>query len=331
MAVYTKLNKSQIRKILMHYPSVPQNHNFSIKGIGMGTVNTYYKISFSNHQIYYLKIDEVCDESRLKNEIRVFENMARFKNQMSFEFPFPLQTQSQKFYIPFLNKFVLLFPEVQGKAIFKKLTTKHLFEIGRKMAELHSIPLKKNVKPHRFSLQGLKSAFKKISPALQKKHPELYSFIKQKLTQLHKNFPKNSPKGLIHADLFPENIHWNKNKLTGIIDFEAAGAGCLFFDICVGIHALCYKNHCFDLKKIKALLKGYHQNKKLSPKDLKNIIFFMEFTSLRFLITRLKDFELPGANPKAINFKDYREYVRRFDEISNLKISLLNLYQNVIA
>ncbi|OVE81347.1 hypothetical protein BVY03_03950 [bacterium K02(2017)] len=319
MAVYTKLNKSQIKAILQNFDSLPSS-DFKYSGVGMGTVNTYYKIVYSPKKIYFLKIDEVGDEKRLKNEINVFKNIKEQSHQLSYQTPYPLKTNSNKYYIPFKNKFVLIFPKVAGKAIFKALQQNHLTQIGQKMGELHLISLNKNIKAHRFCLKGLKQNYKNIQKKLIRKHPQIAKFIDKEFIFLNKNWPKDSSSCLVHADLFPENIHWKNKKFIGMIDFEAAGKGSPLFDLGVSFHALAHDGKQFSKSKIKAILRGYQKKIKLKAKDINMLRYFLRLTSLRFLITRLKDFELPQKSSSAENFKDYRVYLSRCQNINKFFI-----------
>lgn len=315
MGKFTTLSKSQIKKILSNYPQVSQN--YKTEALSMGTVNTYYRISCPGKKVYYLKIDEVGDRVRLKNEITIFRFLNKNRKKLNFDFPSPLQTKSGRFYVENGKKPVLLFTEVAGKSILTSLTPQHLKLVGIKMAELHALKPSKKIKNHRFDLKGLKKNFLKIKKNLQKKHPELVPFISDKLLYLNKKAPKKSALSLIHADLFPDNIHWLGKKPTGIIDFEAAGLGHPLFDICVVFHALCHDGKKFDFKKIRSFMTGYETVKKI---DKTHLFYFMQMTALRFLITRLKDFDLPGLNPKMKDFRNYKDYVLRFEQIPFLSL-----------
>lgn len=316
MGKFTTLSQSQIKNILSHYPQITQK-SCRAQALSMGTVNTYYRISCPGKKIYYLKIDEVGDQTRLKNEIAIFHFLNKNRNKLSFDFPSPLPTKSGKFYVKNGKKPVLLFTEVAGKAILTGLKPQHLKLVGVKMAELHTLKPSQKIKNHRFDLKGLKKNFLKIKKSLQKKRPELTTFISGKLRYLAKNSPKKYKASLIHADLFPDNIHWNGKKLRGIIDFEAAGLGHPLFDICVVFHALCNDGKKFDLNKIRSFIAGYQNVKKI---DKTCFFYFMQMTALRFLITRLKDFDLPALSPKMEDFRNYKDYVVRFEQIPFLSL-----------
>lgn len=318
MGVFTKLDKPQIKKLLSAFPDVPRD-DFKYEGVRVGTVNTYYRIVFPKYQVFYLKIDEVGEERRLKNEIRILNNLYEERRKLSFVFPRPLKTKGERPYIPFRRKFALVFPEVPGKSLFKGLTTGHLKTVGEKMAELHGIDHYKSIRPHRFNMAGLVNVYTAIEPRLAAKHPSLDQMIRKKITLLSSERPTAMKEVLIHADLFPENVHWEHDRFVGMIDFEAAGRGAPLFDICVAIHSFCLKKNRLDPSKASALLAGYQRLRPLTQRQKRYFEYFLELTALRFLLTRLKDFELPGVDPREENFKDYREYVRRFDELEEVR------------
>jgi homoserine kinase type II len=316
MALFTKLDRKCIQTILDYYPDLSQKA-FTFSPVAMGTVNTYYKLRFAKNLVYYLKIDEVADPSRLDNEIRVFQNLVAQRKKIKFDFPRPLKTKNQKLTVPFGKKFALIFTEVKGRSLYKKLTPHHLKKLGLALANLNALKPEKKIQTHRFSLMGLQRVFRQIRVPLTKTHAPLAKFIAGKLQTLKVKTKKPLPLSLIHADLFPENVLWQGNRLNGIIDFEAAGRGERLFDIGVALHALCHDGKKFDQRKIASFLSGYLQKTRLTPAEKESFSDFMELTALRFLLTRLRDFELVSANPKDKHFKDYRVYVRRFDELKN--------------
>jgi homoserine kinase type II len=300
------------------------DEGFDFKGVAMGTVNTYYRISYSDHKIFYLKIDEVGNLARLQNELLILNNLRRQQSKLPFQMPFPLKTLKGKFFVKLGKKAVLIFPEVKGQIIFEnKLDSSLLKKIGKALAHLHRIKIDPTIKPHRFSPSGQAAVFKQIRKKLAQKHPALLPFVQNKVSSLKLDQPKRETTVLIHADLFAENIHWTGKQLNGILDFEAAGAGSPLFDLCVCFHALCHDKTGFNRRKIKAFLNGYQSVRELSGAEKKLFWYYLNQTSLRFLLTRLRDFELVDGDVKAEPFKDYREFVQRFDE----NLTLKNLFQ----
>lgn len=312
MGVFTKLSKKQIQSLLTHFPDVP-DEPFDFKGIGLGTVNTYYRIQ-QTKQAFFLKIDEVADLKRLQNEIAIFALLN--KHHLSFEVPQPLRAPKKAF-LPYQKKYALVFPEVAGRSLFQGLRCSHIFQMGQKLAELHKLPLEKNIKNHRFNIEGLKKSFKSIQKPLKAKHPLIAAEMNQILKKLNQEHPTHLKSHLIHGDLFPENVHWQHGQFCGMLDFEAAGRGSSLYDLGVAIHALTFKKKGLNLDKLKALFKGYQSVRPLSGKEKQFLPHFFRLTNMRFLITRLKDFELTGASNQAENFKDYTEYWKRHQNLDH--------------
>ena len=146
-------------------------------------------------------------------------------------------------------------------------------------------------------------------------------FLKNNLKDINKNWPKQLPKGIIHGDLFIDNIFFKKNKLSGIIDFYFAANDYFMYEIAICINALCFdhKKRKFHLnnKKIKNLIKGYESVKKISTKEKKSINILCRGAALRYLLTRLYDY---SNTPKTalIKIKDPNEYYQKLLSHNNL-------------
>jgi len=285
----------------------------------MGSVNTHYKLTFNKKEIYYLKIVEQVNEAELKNEIRIFQNFAAEKSKLDFCFPTPLKTKNNKLYIRFRNRFAQVFTEVPGRSIYKALSTPQVKTIGMKLTQLHKIKANPTLKPHPFNLKGMKKVFKQISAITKKKKPDLHKFISNTLHELDVTQPNLKKHVLIHGDLFPENILWNGNRFSGMIDFECAGLGEPMFDISVCLHSFCHNEKSFDQKKVTSFIKGYSSIRKITKQEQKHFIYYMKLTSLRFMLTRLRNSEFLKVKTNAKHYKNYREYLIRFNEINRLQ------------
>ena len=150
----------------------------------------------------------------------------------------------------------------------------------------------------------------------------LKKFLKNNLKNIRRNWPKKLPKGIIHGDLFIDNIFFKKNKLSGIIDFYFAANDYFMYEIAICINALCFelKNKKFVLnkKKIKSLIKGYESIKKISLKEKNSLNTLCRGAAIRYLLTRLYDF---SNTPKTalIKIKDPNEYYQKLLTHNNLK------------
>ena len=153
------------------------------------------------------------------------------------------------------------------------------------------------------------------------RHSNLKAFLTNNFKDIKKNWPKNLPKGIIHADLFIDNIFFKKNKLSGIIDFYFAANDYFMYEIAICINALCFdvKNKKFYINKykIRNLIKGYESIKKITLKEKNNLNILCRGAALRYLLTRLYDF---SNTPKTalIKIKDPNEYYQKLLTHKNL-------------
>jgi homoserine kinase type II len=169
-------------------------------------------------------------------------------------------------------------------------------------------------------IKNLKPLLKSIK-FKSKKFSNLKIFLKNNLQDINKNWPKQLPKGIIHGDLFIDNIFFKKKELSGIIDFYFAANDYFMYEIAICINALCFdqKKQTFKMNnnKIKNLIKGYESVKKISLREKKSINILCRGAALRYLLTRLYDY---SNTPKTafIKIKDPNEYYQKLLSHNNL-------------
>lgn len=314
MALYTLLSRRDITHLASRFGLPPPR---SYRGILQGTVNTYYRLGYRDGS-YYLKIDEIGVSRRLRRELVILHRVAKAK-KAGFATPVPIPTVTGDDFVKYRSRAVLLFREIPGAPILKRpFRPAEIRQIGRALALLHQTSGRPPLPPHRFHLPELFRLHREIRKKLIKKHPAVDLELKQWLQWLLKNQPKKIPSGLIHADLFPENILFQEGRLSGILDFEAAGWGAFPFDIATTIHACCLRRKRIDVKIARVFLEAYRRAKKEPSAEKKAFDYFLYQSAVRFLLTRLRDFELKKGPVRAKPFKDYREYLNRLSEIPNL-------------
>ena len=137
--------------------------------------------------------------------------------------------------------------------------------------------------------------------------------MKNSFSQIKNNWPKNLPYGIIHADLFIDNIFFKKNKLHGYIDFYFACNDFLIYEIAICINALCFdkKNNKFIFNKEKStnLIKGYSKIRRITDKEKKTLNILCRGAALRYLLTRTYDY-LNTPKSAVIKIKNPREYIQ---------------------
>ncbi len=313
MAVYTKITQKEIIII---------NKNFNIdkiisfKGIKQGIENTNYLLK-SKKKKYILTIFE---KRVLQREIPFFMKLMDNLNSSKINCPMPLKTRNNKYLIKLKNKTACIVSFLEGKDK-KILNINDCYEIGKIIARMHNVTNK--MKLNRKNSMGIRN----LKPLLEsikfksKKFSNLNIFLKNNLKDINKNWPKQLPKGIIHGDLFIDNIFFKKNKLSGIIDFYFAANDYFMYEIAICINALCFdpkkKKFQMNHKKIKSLIKGYESIKKISIKEKKSINILCRGAALRYLLTRLYDY---SNTPKTalIKIKDPNEYYQKLLSHNNL-------------
>ena len=314
MAVYTKINKKDISYINKKF-NLEKFINF--QGIKQGIENTNYLLKSKNKK-FILTIFE----KRVSNkEIPFFLKLMDRLNNSKINCPKPLRTINGNYLIKLKNKTACIVSFLEGKDK-KKLNSKNCFEIGKIIAQMHLVT--KKIKLFRKNSMGVKN----LNPLLKsikfksKKFNNLDKFLKNNLKNIKKNWPKKLPKGIIHGDLFIDNIFFKKNKLSGIIDFYFAANDYLMYEIAICINALCFdkKNSKFKInkQKIKNLIKGYESIKKISLKEKKSLNILCKGAAIRYLLTRLYDY---SNTPKTalIKIKNPNEYYQKLITHNNLR------------
>jgi homoserine kinase type II len=135
--------------------------------------------------------------------------------------------------------------------------------------------------------------------------------IEKELGQLENEWPRDLPQGVIHADLFPDNVFFLGGKLSGVIDFYFACTDTLVFDVAICLNAWCFESdHSYNVTKGRSLLTSYIKTRPLSNAEREALPLLARGAAMRFLLTRLVDWlnVPPGA---LVQPKNPLEYVRK--------------------
>ena len=148
------------------------------------------------------------------------------------------------------------------------------------------------------------------------------TIVEKNLDVIEKNWPKNIPSGIIHADLFPDNIFFKGNKLTGIIDFYFSCYDFYVFEIAICLNALCFEgqneNLSFNVTKAKRFIEGYSSLRKLTVEEKKSLKILCQGAAIRFLLTRVFDY-LNLTEGAIVKIKDPVEYLKRLEFHDNVE------------
>ena len=314
MAVYTKINK----KDLLYINKKFNDERFlSFKGIKQGIENTNYLLKSKNKKF----ILTIFEKRVSKKEIPFFMKLMDKLFTSKINCPKPLKNKDGKYLINLKNKTACIVSFLQGKDK-KNLNIKNCYDVGRVIAQMHLHTQK--IKLFRKNSMGVKN----LNPLLKsikfksKKFTNIDKFLKINFDNIKKKWPKKLPGGIIHGDLFIDNIFFKNNKLSGIIDFYFAANDYFMYEIAICINALCFDkiNSKFKINKnkIKSLIKGYESIRNISLKEKKSLNILCRGAAMRYFLTRLYDYT---NTPKTaiIKIKDPREYYQKIVIHNNLK------------
>jgi len=315
MAVYTKLSEENLKDILSNYNLGKLD---SFKGIEEGIENTNYFLSVDKKK-YILTIYE----KRVKTEdLPFFSELITTLNKSNFKCPVPITNNNKQVISEFNNKKLMIVSFLEGKAK-GNLSPDNCKSVGIEVAKMHEITKNFSIKRQNdLSINSWRNLFDKVKDQCSKIHSDLPRLIEENLKDVEANWPKNLPQGIIHADLFHDNIFFEKEKFSGIIDFYFSCNDFFAFEIAICFNALCFdgvkENLSFNVTKAKNFIEGYSSIRKLTEAEKDSIKVLSQGAALRFLLTRVFD-ALNTVEGAIVKVKDPIEYLKRLEFHKNSK------------
>ena len=314
MAVYTKINKKDISYINKKF-EIEKIINF--KGIKQGIENTNYLLKSKNKKF----ILTIFEKRVSQKEIPFFMKLMDQLNDLKINCPKPQKNKNGSYLIKIKNKTACIVSFLRGKDK-KSLNLRNCYDIGKMIAEMHLCTSKVNLsRKNSMSIKYLNPLLKSIK-FKSKNFFNLEKFLKINFKDIKMKWPKKLPTGIIHGDLFIDNIFFKKNKLSGIIDFYFAANDYFMYEIAICVNALCFdkkkSKFLINKKKVKNLIRGYESVRKVSTKEKKSLNILCRGAAMRYFLTRLFDY---SNTPKSalIKIKDPREYYQKLVIHNNLK------------
>ncbi|MAI60279.1 MAG: homoserine kinase [Rickettsiales bacterium] len=301
MAVHTRLSKKDILDLLSVY-KIGNLVNFS--GIKEGIENTNYKITTTKNSYVITIFEERVNRKHLPFFLNLMLNC--YKKRISC--PKPVLDKHSNLINNFNEKKIAIFSFLNGRSK-KNWSDINCFEVGKILGKFHSVnkSFKKKI-TNEFSLDFWEKIFKKMSKSkLDSLIPGINKLLKKELDFINLNWPKNLPKGIIHADLFPDNVFFDGARISGILDFYFSCNDLLIYDLAITINAWCFTKGKFNQSFFNQIIKGYQSERILTKKEKNEFNIILRGASLRFLLTRLYD-SINKKKHSFVTLKDPVEY-----------------------
>jgi homoserine kinase type II len=305
MAIYTALNKRDCARIAEEFSL---GDLISYNGIRNGSVNTHYLLETKRGR-FFLKIDEVKSELEVKQELELL----LYLRKQGCPCPQSLRSKKGHYYHEFHGKYVSVSKYIEGVELpLEKFTSTHLEVVGHALADLHLVGrgYKKGI-DNRFGFTKILSIYRDVRRQLPLHLRHIVRVLDDEVAYLENYLDNNLPKGIIHGDLFPDNLKIKGSRLVGIVDFEAACRGKLIYDLATAVNAFCYLDGRYQIDRFEPLITGYESLRPLSLPEWDSFPNELRFSALRFTITRIKDFYLRKSDDSQRIFKDFKEFFER--------------------
>ena len=284
MAVYTKIDNQLIESFLENYEL---GKLLSFTGIQEGVENTNYKLVMSTGSYIFTIFEKRVDEKDLPFFIQLKTHLV----EKNFLCPKPISNKNGIYINQINNKACVINTFLKGeKANFIK--ENHCQQLGEQVALMHMKTLDfKLSRQNNLSQQHWKKLFGHFRYNQNTEYKELFDNIDIEINFLEKNWPKELPSGIIHADVFQDNVFFNNNVFSGMIDFYFACNDYYSYELAICINAWCFNSQYeLNTNKSAALLHSYQNHRKLSKTEQEALPTLLRGAAIRFLLTRLNDF-----------------------------------------
>ena len=306
MAVYTSVNKDELNQFLENYDL---GSLITYEGIVEGIENSNFKI-ITEKGSYILTIFE----KRVSLEdVPFFMSLQKHLSEAGFACPLPIENKNKKIINTLSNKTTIIISFLEGKKV-NEVQSMHCLQVGEMISNFQKIT--KNFSEKRkngLHLNNWKFIFSKCLEINDHQYIELISPIQNELQYLENCWPSSLPHGIIHGDIFQDNVFFINNKLSGLIDFYFSCNDYYAYELALTTNAWCFDNkNSFNNENFESLLEGYLKFSKISSEEKQHFNTLLRGAAIRILITRLHDqlFHPDGAIVIPKNPLEYFEILK---------------------
>jgi len=304
MAVYTDVAADELAEFLKGYDI---GELLSYKGIAEGVENSNFLLHTSKGAYILTLYEKRVAEDDLPYFLSLMTHLA----ERGVSCPQPAKNRKGEVCSSLAGRPAAIINFLEGMWP-RRPTAAHCAGVGEALAKMHlaglDFPL---FRANPLSVGGWRPLFDRAADRADGVQAGLRDFIARELEYLEGRWPNDLPVGVIHADLFPDNVFFLGDRLSGLIDFPFSCNDILAYDVAICLNAWCFEpDHAFNVTKARALLNAYGRTRPLSAEEQNALPLLARGSALRFLLTRLVDFlnVPPGALVKP---KDPLEYVRK--------------------
>jgi homoserine kinase type II len=303
MAVYTDVSFEELEAFLGAYPV---GEALSFKGIAEGVENSNFVLQTPQGAFILTLYEKRVREADLPFFLGLLEHLA----SRGIACPLPVRNMNGAQWTTLNRRPAAILTFLNGVSL-RRPDVAHCAAAGTALAALHSAGEDFSVpRPNALSVAGWRDLSRSVLDGADGVQAGLRTLIEESLDMLERNWPQGLPQGIIHADLFPDNVLFMGGQVSGLIDFYFACNDALAYDLAVMLNAWCFESDGFNITKARALTTAYGKGRTLSEREIEALPILAAGAALRFLLTRLYD--LINHDPMAlVRPKDPREFAKR--------------------
>ncbi|MGZ8367380.1 MAG: homoserine kinase [Rhodoplanes sp.] len=304
MAVYTDIAVDELQAYLGDYDL---GELLAYKGIAEGVENSNFLLHTSRG--YFILT--LYEKRVAAKDVPFFLSLLEHLAARGLTCPQPIKTRKGEALGHVAGRPAAIFTFLDGMWI-RRPSVAHCQGLGEALAQLHltglDFPLRRR---NTLSVDGWRKLYDSAQGHADTVIVGLAPLIDAELAHLERSWPHDLPEGVIHGDLFPDNVFFLDTRISGLIDFYFACTDMLAYDVAICLNAWCFEpDHSFNVTKGRALMHAYMRTRPLSEREIAALPLLCRGAALRFLLTRLVDWFAtpPGA---LVRPKEPLEYYRK--------------------
>ncbi|MEM1044495.1 MAG: homoserine kinase [Pseudomonadota bacterium] len=304
MAVYTEVDQAAADRFARGFGIGPVT---ACDAILEGVENSNYRLTTETAPHILTLFEKRVDPDDLPFFLGLLEHLAA----RGVPCPVPLKNSAGKAVARLAGRPAALLSFLPGTAVTQP-GPQHCAAVGTMLAVLHreasDYPASR---PNALSPSGWRTWLDRSNGAADTLKPGLTAFMRAELETLTRLWPTDLPRGIIHGDLFPDNVFFDEDRLSGVIDFYFAANDFLAFDLAVCINAWCFDDHDrLQTDRSAALISGYSSVRQMEKDEVRALPLLCRGAAMRFFVTRVYDWSHtpPSAH---VTPKDPMEYYRK--------------------
>lgn len=304
MALYTVLEPAALARLAAAF-GLPAPDR--VQPEPKGGVNSNYHLWAGGHR-YFLRVNEGKGEADARFEAAV----ARYLAEAHFPVAELLPAASGEPFVQHEGKPVMLFAYAPGEEVAREAAGEvHCRRVGEQLGRLHDLAAGFTAeRPNPYGPARLRGWLDALAPGPYDPTPsiEVATGLRLLLEELQGAAAlPGAPSGLVHGDLFVDNVLWIGHRVSAVLDWEMSCVAPFAYDVGVALCAFCWRGR-FETPLARALLEGYRSRRRVEPETLDALYAYTRYAALRFATSRLYTFSRTELPPERLPRKDWRTY-----------------------